>query len=73
MTEVLAGFQRALAHLERHGREVTVKAGPFSSVEAVRAFERDLAGLPRVGAVEVRGYDGDDRALIDVQLNSPNT
>jgi hypothetical protein len=75
MTEVLAGFQRALAQMPSPASrtEVTVSAGPFQSIEAVRAFERQLAALPGVKEVTVRGYEGEDRALIDVQLTPPNT
>jgi hypothetical protein len=74
MTDVLARLQDALA--ETPGRvpmEVTISAGPFASIDALRAFEQELARLPGVREVEVRAYKGDDRALIEVQLFSPTT
>ena len=54
-------------------RQVTVSAGPFASTDAVRGFERTLAGMPGVGEVEVRGYEGGDRAIVDVQLIDPTS
>ena len=48
--------------------EATVSAGPFASMEAVRAFERQLAGLAGVRAVEVRSYEGEDRVVLHVEL-----
>jgi hypothetical protein len=51
---------------------VTVTAGPFSSLEAVRDFERALGTLPNVASVDVRGYEGEDRAMVDVHLSRPN-
>jgi hypothetical protein len=53
--------------------QVTVSAGPFASTEAVRGFERALAGMPGVREVEVRGYEGGDRAIVDVQLIDPTS
>jgi hypothetical protein len=49
--------------------EVSLSAGPFASIEAVRAFERTLAGVPGVREVAVRGYESGDRAIFDVQLS----
>jgi hypothetical protein len=49
--------------------EVTVCAGPFASLDAVRAFERALAELPGVREVARRGFEGSDRAIIDVVLD----
>ncbi len=51
---------------------VTVTAGPFSSLEAVRGFERSLQLLPNVVSVHARGFEGGDRAVIDVHLSPPN-
>jgi hypothetical protein len=48
--------------------EVTVTAGPFMSLDAVRAFEAALATLPGVADVAVRGYERGNRAIVDVQL-----
>jgi len=39
----------------------------------VRGFERTLAGMPGVREVEVRGYEGGDRAIVDVQLIDPTS
>ncbi len=47
---------------------LTVSAGPFATNEEVREFARELAGAPRVREVALRGYEGEDRALLDVQL-----
>jgi hypothetical protein len=52
--------------------QVTVTAGPFSSLEAVRDFERALTTLPNVASVDLRGYEGGDRAMVDVHLSRPN-
>ena len=49
-------------------REFTVSAGPFAGTGAVRAFEAMLSGTPGVREVTVRGYDGEDRAIVDVRL-----
>jgi hypothetical protein len=50
------------------GDELTVSVGPFATIEALREFERALAGLPGVREVAVRGFEGSDRAIVDVQL-----
>ncbi|MDQ6836523.1 MAG: hypothetical protein M3016_10095 [Actinomycetota bacterium] len=50
---------------------VSVSAGPFASTEALRAFEQALQGLPEVSAVQVRGFEGGDRAIVDVHLSAP--
>ncbi len=50
------------------GRELSVSAGPLSSTEALREFERALSLIPEVRQVEVRGYEAGDRAIIDVHL-----
>jgi hypothetical protein len=75
MADAVASLKRALAESPSPAApaELTVSAGPFSSIEALRAFEQDLAGLPNVHHVEVRGYEGEDRALIEVRLSSPTT
>jgi hypothetical protein len=50
------------------GGEVMVSAGPFRSMDGVRAFERQLSELSSVHEVEIRGYEGDDRAIFRVEL-----
>lgn len=42
--------------------------GPLRSPEELRAFESALADLPAVDAVQLRGYEGGDRAVLEVQL-----
>ena len=69
MTTLLAEFQQTLAQMqELPGTRITVSAGPFTTIAAVHAFERDLARLPGVREVSLRGHEGDDRVVIDVQL-----
>jgi hypothetical protein len=48
--------------------EVTVSAGPFSSLDSLKAFERELAALPGVRQVTRRGFEGASRAILDVEL-----
>lgn len=45
-----------------------MSAGPFSSTEALREFERALARIPEVREVNVSGYDATDRAILEVQI-----
>jgi hypothetical protein len=60
--------QPADANQPTEGR-LTLSAGPFASIEALRAFEQSLAGIPGVRDVAVRGYEGEDRAILDVRLS----
>jgi hypothetical protein len=48
--------------------QVAVSAGPFAANAALRDFERMLSELPGVRAVSLRGYEADNRAIVDVQL-----
>ena len=76
MSEMLSAFQRVLGRLPDRGTveaEVTVSAGPFTSTDAVRAFERALSTLPGVSNATLRGYEGEDRAVFDVQLSDSTT
>lgn len=76
MRELLVGYERVLAPASRPRPEpappvsapVTLLAGPFASVEALREFESALSHLRGVREVTVRGYEGTDRAIIDVRL-----
>jgi hypothetical protein len=80
MRELLAGYERVLlpgtpaaarAPVSRRPHpHATISAGPFLSVEAVRSFETSLSGLPGVRDVTVQGYEGTDRAIIDVRLDA---
>jgi hypothetical protein len=51
---------------------VVMSVGPFASTAAVRAFEQELLRLPGVREVTLRGYEGENRAMFDVQLSPPN-
>jgi hypothetical protein len=53
--------------------QFTLVAGPFVAIEAVRAFERTLQALPGIEQVAIRGYEGADRAIVDVRLTEPNS
>ncbi|HTX08545.1 MAG TPA: hypothetical protein VME22_08030 [Solirubrobacteraceae bacterium] len=53
----------------RDGPDVTVAAGPFVSLDALRSFEHAVSRLPGVRDVAVRGYEGSDRAIIEVRLD----
>ena len=71
MRELLAGYERVLAPASRRRPEpagVTLAAGPFASIEALHEFEAALSHLRGVSEVVVRGYEGTDRAIIDVRL-----
>jgi hypothetical protein len=75
---LLAAYERLLTRLEPSAaasavREFRVSAGPFADTAALRGFERTLAGIPEVREVAVRGYEGEDRAIVDVQLFGPKT
>ena len=74
MRELLVGYERVLAPASGRRAEpaapapVTLLAGPFASIEALREFEAGLSHLHGVREVTVRGYEGTDRAIIDVRL-----
>ncbi len=76
--ELLGGIETALVRLESgetapgraEAEEATIAAGPFTTIEAVRAFEREVAALPGVQDAAVRGYEGAARAIIDVRLGA---
>jgi hypothetical protein len=72
--KLIAAGERLLETFERRAAGpdvVTMSAGPFEGTDAVREFERTLAELPGVGCVAVRGYEGADRAILDVELQPP--
>jgi hypothetical protein len=68
--DLLDTYETVLAELSSRAApaDVTISAGPFSSIAAVRAFERELAELPGVSEVTLRGYEGTNRAIIDVRI-----
>ena len=71
MRELLNGYERVIAPSSRRPPEpagVTLSAGPFPDIEALREFEAALSHLRGVREVTVRGYEGTDRAIIDVRL-----
>jgi len=82
--ELLVGYERVLIpsaspppprRAARHrldSPDVTLAAGPFARLEALREFEQAVSRLPGVREVAVRGYEGTDRAIIEVQLDQPN-
>ncbi len=47
---------------------VELAAGPFADTESLREFERALERLDAVRRVTVRGFEGSDRAILDVEL-----
>jgi hypothetical protein len=74
--ELLDGYQAVVQAHPSPARQrtrsasakVTLSAGPFSSLSAVHAFERAVAALPGVDEASLRGYEGENRAIVDVQL-----
>ena len=83
--ELLAGYERVMVPSARaqpparrpprhrpDSPDVTLAAGPFASLEALREFERAVSHLRGVRDVVVRGYEGADRAIIEVQLDQSN-
>jgi hypothetical protein len=71
MRELLDGYERVLSLPHRRRAEsthVTLSAGPFASIETLHEFEETLARVRGVRDVVVRGYEGNDRAIIDVRL-----
>jgi hypothetical protein len=78
--ETLDGIEEVLDRLaagagkRRSARETaapetaTIAAGPFTTIDSVRAFERELTLLPGVREASVRGYEGAARAIIDVHF-----
>ena len=71
MRALLDGYERVLAPKALPGAEpasATLSAGPFASIEALREFEEALSRVPGVRDVAVRGYEGTDRAILDVRL-----
>jgi hypothetical protein len=68
MRELLGAYEQVLRAGPGVGGPVSVSAGPFVSTDALRDFERTLKTLPQVRAVELRAFEGDDRAILDVHL-----
>ena len=68
---LLDGYEAALPASPGDAEVLSLAAGPFRSIAAVRAFERRLSELPEVRAVSRRGYEGTDRAIVEVRLEAP--
>jgi hypothetical protein len=72
-----AGAERAIGPAagaeppERGLRAATVVAGPFRAIGEVRAFELALGELAPVEEVRLAGYEGEDRAVLEVRLRDP--
>jgi hypothetical protein len=83
MRELLAGYERILvgcapprpirraARRPTESPDVTLSAAPFANLDALHAFEQAVSRLPGVRDVAVRGYEGTDRAIIEVRLDPP--
>ncbi len=87
MRELLAGYEGVLvggssrppvrgsapsrARTRPDDAGVTLSAAPFASLEALHEFEQAVSRLPGVREVAVRGYEGTDRAIIEVRLDRP--
>jgi hypothetical protein len=81
MRELLDGYERVLVGevpprpaARRRGDSpvISVSAAPFPDVEAVHRFEVALGRLPGVREVAVRGYEGSDRAVLEVRIDPPS-
>jgi hypothetical protein len=68
MQELLGGYELALVHAAAAPPSVAMRAGPFDSVAVLERFQQAVRGLPGVSSVEIRGYEGADRAIVEVQL-----
>jgi hypothetical protein len=73
MRELMSGYELALTHVSawpasEAGPGLTVAAGPFDSTAVLARFQATLLALPDVAQVTVRGYEGSDRALLEVHL-----
>ncbi|MBV9804243.1 MAG: hypothetical protein JO130_13670, partial [Solirubrobacterales bacterium] len=79
--ELLAGYEQVLVGATASeptrravrrapdSRDVTLSAAPFVNLQALHAFEQAVSGLPGVRDVVIRGYEGTDRAIIEVRLD----
>ncbi len=71
MRELIDGYERVLAPkacARPEPARVTLTAGPFTGIASLHEFEAALSHLRGVREVTVRGYEGTDRAIIDVRL-----
>jgi hypothetical protein len=82
--ELLAGYEQVLVgrtapqpsrravRRRPDSPDVTLSAAPFVNLEALHDFEQAVSGLPGVRDVVIRGYEGTDRAIIEVRLDIPS-
>lgn len=68
LRQAMSDLEAVLERMSASGHEATIAAGPFASIQEVRAFERELAAVRGVRDVTVRGYEGAARAIIDVRF-----
>jgi hypothetical protein len=80
MRELLGGYELVAEQLlaeqplaarpapDGDSAQAALSAGPFAGTAALRDFQQALSQLPGVEAVALRGYEEDNRAIIDVQL-----
>jgi len=78
LEQLIGAYERSLARIEPPApapppTRFSVSAGPFPSTEALHGFERTLSRIPEVREVELRGYEGEDRAIVDVHLHDPTS
>ncbi len=66
--ELLASYEGAPAAPAGGGDRVDISVGPLASTDALREFAQALGELAGVRAVDLRGYEGGDRAILEVQL-----
>jgi hypothetical protein len=77
--ELLAGYTDASSRRPaapaplRPAGPVSVAAGPFTTIEALRRFESSVSELPEVREVVLREYVGEDRAVLEVHLFGPTS
>jgi hypothetical protein len=68
--ELISAYEAALARRPRPpGPDLTMSAGPFATNEALEGFVAAIKTLPGVSQAAVRGFEGTDRAIIQVQLS----
>ncbi len=76
MRELIEAYGVTLRRLSQEDMapplEVALSAGPFASTEAVQRFVAELLRLESVREVIVRGYEGENRALLELQLAVPS-
>lgn len=70
---LIVSYESTLAESARGSTapdRVDISVGPLHSTEALRAFAQALSEIAGVQTVDLRGYEGGDRAVLDVQLEA---